>query len=242
MIAPDIVSLRHFYDTPFGADVCRFIGDRVRELWPSAREDVILGVGYCMPYLEHLRAPGTVLSVCMPASQGAAYWPIEGENLVCLSHEAELPFRESSINRILLVHSMENTEYLSGLLDELRRLLVPGGRLLLVVPNRIGFWCHAAHTPFGYGRPFSVTQLRELLEAEQFALTYSSSCLFMPPVRIRPLWRMARHVESMLRVLCPVVGGVLIVEAQKQIYASIRQPVRSRTFVPAGTRAVLGIE
>lgn len=233
MFAPDIVTLRQFYATRFGQDISRFIGQRIHALWPEAKGDTILGIGYCLPYLEHYAQSNTVC-VCMPAEQGAVFWPPQDHNVVFLGHESELPFRESSLNRVLLVHSFENSEQLSWMVEELWRVLVPGGRILIVVPNRMGFWYRSGRTPFGCGRPFSQAQLKDLLRGKEFTCTGSSSALFMPPVRIRFLWRAAQKVEMLGRMLCPIFGGVLLMEAEKQIYASIKQPVHARAgYAPA---------
>ncbi len=47
-------------------------------------------------------------------------------------------------------------------------MLAPGGRLVIVVPNRRGVWARFEHTPFGTGRPFSRGQLTELLRETNF--------------------------------------------------------------------------
>lgn len=244
MFAPDIVTLRQFYATPFGQDISRLIGHSIHRLWPGAPGDVVLGIGYCTPYLEHYLPEAAVACVCMPAQQGAAYWPPQDKNLVFLGHESELPFRENSVNRILVLHSFENTEQLSWMIEEMWRVLTPGGRILVVVPNRMGFWNRSSRTPFGYGRPFSLTQLKDLIASHEFTLTNSSSALFMPPIRLRFLWRMAQRVEKIGRLICPFIGGVLLLEAEKQIYASIKQPVVARAGYAATVRSspVLGLD
>jgi len=39
----------------------------------------------------------------MPAMQGVLPWPPEGPNVVALADEGELPFDDSSIDRVLLI-------------------------------------------------------------------------------------------------------------------------------------------
>lgn len=237
MFAPDIVTLQQFYDSPFGRDVSALVLKRIHALWPSAQGDVILGVGYCNPFLRGLMEDCANVGVVMPAQQGAAYWPPEGQNRVLLAHEAELPVPDNSMNRVLLIHSFEHTEHLSALIAEIRRVLVPGGRALIVVPNRMGLWCHSSRSPFGYGRTFSAAQLADLLAPHQFVVTRTSSALFMPPWPIRLLWKAASKMEAIGRFICPFIGGVLLVEAQKQIYASIKQPVHVRSGYAPPVRA-----
>ena len=43
----------------------------------------------------------------------------------------------TSIDRVLMVHSLEFAESPRETLKELWRVLAPGGRLVIVVPNRI---------------------------------------------------------------------------------------------------------
>ena len=57
------------------------------------------------------------------------------------------------------------------MLAEVWRVLTPGGRLLVVVPNRAGLWARMENTPFGYGRPFSRKQLSRLMRDMQFSPT-----------------------------------------------------------------------
>ena len=114
------------------------------------------------------------------------------------------------------------------MLDDIWRILTPGGRVLAVVPNRMGWWSRSSRSPFGYGRPFSIMQLRDVIADHQFTLTRSSSALFIPPTKSRLAWKFASKIEMVGRALCPFFGGVLLVEAEKQLYASIRQPVSIR--------------
>lgn len=227
MFAPDIISLQQFYDSPFGQDVSALLCQSIDAMWPSMEGDAVLAVGYCNPFLSNAMAGAASLQVAMPADQGAAFWPVGKGNHVFMSQLDQLPLPDAYFNRVLLMHSVEHTESLSGLMSELWRVLVPGGRIMMVVPSRMGFWCHSSRSPFGYGRTFSTAQLKHLLAPHQFTVTRTRSALFMPPLPVRMLWRVAAQVEMVARVICPFVGGVLLLEAQKQIYASIKQPVHS---------------
>lgn len=229
MYTPDIVNLRNFYSTNFGQSVRALISSAILRIWSSTGEDVVVGLGYATPYLASYVTPSAHLAACMPAGQGAAYWPHGGDNLVVISHDSELPFAESSINRVLLVHSMENSEQLSWLIQEIWRVLTPNGKMLAVVPNRSGMWSRSSRSPFGYGRPFSMSQMRTLLGEQQFVITSTSSALFMPPTRMTFCWKIADKLESIGNVICSFLGGflggVILVEAEKQIYSGIAQPV-----------------
>jgi hypothetical protein len=198
----------------------------------------VLGIGFGMQYLEPYLSEASSVMVCMPAGQGAACWPPEGVNRVFLAHESELPLQSNSVNRVLVVHSAEHSEQLSGMMHDIWRILTPGGRVLMVVPNRLSLWSRSSRSPLGYGRPFSMPQLRDLMEEHQFTLMRSSEALFVPPLRLKLLWRMAAKIEMVCRFLCLPFGGVLLIEAEKQIYASIRQPVSAKRYrVPVAAAA-----
>jgi SAM-dependent methyltransferase len=226
MFSPDVISLRQFYATPLGARVQKFIAQTIENLWPEIKGDSLLAVGYALPYIEHYKSGATPLMVCMPAAQGAAAWP-EGNNLVVLSHESELPFQQNSLNRVLLIHSIEHSEQLSGFISEIWRVLVPGGRVLAIVPHRMSFWSGSPHSPFGFGRPFSHSQLRTLFAEHQLTITRTRSALFAPPFVAKVWAKLARHIESIGGFSGFFFGGVIIVEAEKQIYAAVKQaPMR----------------
>jgi len=239
MFTPDVITLRQFYATPFGEGTRELIAASLSYCWPDAKGDTVLGIGFATPYLE----PYANALVCMPALQGGAYWPPASDNRVFLAHESELPIAESSINRVLLLHSVENSEQLVGMIKDIYRVLTPGGRVLAIVPNRLGLWARSSRSPFGYGRPFSMAQLRELMSEEQFTVTRCSSALFIPPTHMRIVWRFAQKIEKIGKLLCPFIGGVLLIEAEKQLYASVKQPVGVRKVYPVGRpagSAVLG--
>ena len=73
------------------------------------------------------------------------------------------------------------------MLQEIWRVLAPGGRLLAVVPNRSGIWARVEAIPFGCGRPFGKTQLTALLRDALFSPLNWTEALAVPPFRARSL-------------------------------------------------------
>ena len=233
MLTPDVISLKQYYASPGGELAKRLIVQAVARLWPDAAGDTVLGLGYSVPLLEGCMARAQQVVVGMSGEQGAVYWPPARGNLVFMAHEAELPLRENTMNRVLLLHSLENTEQLTATMQELWRVLTPGGRLLAIVPNRLGVWSRSSKSPFGYGRPFSMMQLRDLMVRNQFTTLRTASALFAPPGQSPWLHKMAPHIETLGRALCPFLGGVLMIEAEKQLYAAIKQPALAKKIYPA---------
>ena len=58
---------------------------------------------------------------------------------------------------ILISHGLEVSDNQDLLLQEVRRVLKDSGKLVIIVPNRTGFWARSDSTPFGYGKPYSIS-------------------------------------------------------------------------------------
>ena len=224
----DIVDLRAFYTERLGLIVRRLIGEKLARHWPSLAGQRVLGLGYATPYLAELARGAERVIAFMPATQGVANWPPEGPNAAALVADDALPLPDAVIDRALLVHSLEMAENARGQLREIWRVLAPGGRVILVVPNRRGIWAHAENTPFGYGRPFSRGQLTALLRDTLFSPLGWSEALAVPPITRRGWLRSGATWERIGGTLWPAFAGVIIVEATKQLYHGVPARTRSR--------------
>jgi SAM-dependent methyltransferase len=237
----DVVDLRDFYRGVLGQVARRMIRRAIQRVWPDLRAMRLLGLGYATPFLSALWADSERTIAMMPASLGVLRWPNEGGNLVTLADEAELPFADYSIDRVLLVHALETSDEARAMLKEIWRVLAGGGRVLIVVPNRRGIWARLDRTPFGSGRPYTMSQLSQLLRDEQFTPVGSDAALFIPPAKGRMMLRAAAAWERIGRRWFPRFAGVLLVEATKQIYAkpaAIREPRRRLVYAPATTHGL----
>jgi SAM-dependent methyltransferase len=235
-MASDVVDLRDFYLSVLGQVARRMIRRAIRRIWPDLRGMRLLGIGYATPFLSAIATETERVVAMMPASLGVLGWPADGPNLVTLADEAELPFADYSIDRVLLVHALETSEEVRALLKEVWRVMAGGGRLLIVVPNRRGIWARLDRTPFGSGRPYTQGQLSQLLRDEMFTPVGSDAALFIPPARRRMILRSAAAWERIGRRWFPTFAGVVLVEATKQIYAkpaAVRAPRRRLVYTPA---------
>ncbi|MCH8037041.1 MAG: methyltransferase domain-containing protein [Proteobacteria bacterium] len=224
----DVVDLRDFYETQLGAMARRMIRRGIRAMWPDVKGQRVLGLGYATPYLRQFLTEAERTLAFMPASKGVLHWPSEGRGLTALVDETEFPLPDLSIDRVLLVHGLESSEYQSDMLREAWRVLTGEGRLLIVAPNRSGIWARLERTPLGWGQPYSAAQLSRLLRDNMFTPTRSNRALYIPPLRTRALLRSAPAWERIGSRWFPTFGGVVLVEAGKQLYASNLQAERKR--------------
>ncbi|POF32786.1 class I SAM-dependent methyltransferase [Roseibium marinum] len=238
----DVVHLRAFYDLPLGRLLRGLIGTPIRKMWPDLKGQSLLGIGYAGPFMRPYLDKAERVIAAMPAPQGAVPWPREKNSSACtLVEDDALPFPDAYFDRIMLVHALDHCADPAALLREAWRVLAPGGRLIAVVPNRRGLWAQSELSPFGYARPYSGSQLKELLKTCQFNVLEDREALFMPPSRARFILRAARTWEGIGRRMWPAFGGILIMEAEKLVFKSLpadgkksRLRVLRPVFLPEG--------
>lgn len=216
----DVVDLQGFYHSPLGRVVQQLVCRHVREIWPNVSKMSLLGLGYPTPFLDIFRNEATRVIAAMPAAQGVLHWPTGSDGgLTLLTDESSLPFSDQSMDRILLIHCLECSEHLRLLLRETWRLLSGSGRLLIIVPNRQGLWARFEYTPFGHGHPYSPMQISRLLCECLYTPIRTQYGLFMPPLRWRILMSSGPTWESVGQTWFSRLGGVIMIEAIKQVYA-----------------------
>jgi SAM-dependent methyltransferase len=213
------VDLKEFYDTLQGRVVQRIIRQYVRHFWPNVKGQRVAGLGYAVPYLRPFMEEAERVIALMPMQQGAVFWPMEEKGLVSICDEAELPIESSSVDRLLVIHTMHSVESMQAVLQEAWRILKGQGRLIMIVPNRSGIWARIDSTPFGHGTPYSSGQLRQLLREHMFVPERSERALFFPPTSSRLMLVTSSAWEKVGQKLFNAFGGVNIVEATKQLYA-----------------------
>jgi SAM-dependent methyltransferase len=220
----DVVDLRNFYyRTRLGRAAQKVICERVRELWPDTRGQTVLGFGFAVPLLRSYLEESRRVIALMPGQQGVMHWPPSGPNISVLCEEGRWPIETGHADRLILMHALETSENPAGLLDECRRVLGPGGRALLVVPNRAGLWSRSDATPFGVGRPYSLSQLETLLKRQSFIPERHRSALYQPPSQKRFWLQTGQFLESTGRRIPRIyAGGVLIVEVSRRVSAPTR--------------------
>jgi hypothetical protein len=84
----------------------------------------------------------------------------------------------------------------------------------------MGLWARAEWTPFGRGTPYSASQVQDFLKENLFVPEQTRRALFIPPFKSQTLLRSAGLWEKLGARVFPAMGGVLMVEASKQIYAT----------------------
>ncbi len=248
----DVQDLNKFYyRTGLGRVAQRAVRDQLTELWPDTKSETVVGFGFAAPLLRPYLEPSRRVVALMPGPQGVIHWPAGMPNVSVLCEETRWPLQTGQADKIVMLHGLETCENPTSLLEECWRVLGPGGRALFVVPNRGGLWARRDATPFGYGRPYTLTQLEVQLKRHQFVPTRHRAALFALPSHKKFWLRSSAVIEKLGRKISNhYAGGVLMVEATKQVYApkkrglkvDVRAPLRALEGgpVPAAGRVHRG--
>lgn len=211
--------LEQFYASRLGLAARDMASRRLTTLWPDLAGQNVLGYGYTWPYLLPYEAGTNRLVLAMPEGQGAIAHEGKRGVAAVLTQGRALPFSDSSFDRILAVHAMEEAETTAATLAELYRVLSPEGRIVIICANRSGMWARADSLPFGAGRPYSRRQLKAALQHAKFTPTVGANALYIPPVRACARPSVLRGAERFGETVWPRFSGLVLVEAIKRLYA-----------------------
>ncbi|MEM1273119.1 MAG: class I SAM-dependent methyltransferase [Pseudomonadota bacterium] len=230
----DVLALRQFYyRTRLGRIAQKAIRDQVLQLWPEAKGQTVAGFGFAVPLLRPYLSDARRVVAVMPAEQGVMSWPQGADNISLLSQENAWPLPTGLVDKLICLHGLETSEAPAPLLDEIMRVLGPGGRALFIVPNRGGLWARRDATPFGYGRPYSLGQIEAQLKRHDFVPERHAAALFAPPSEKRFWLKSADMFERAGRRLSTyTAGGVILVEASKHAIAPTRPGLAERVRKP----------
>ena len=215
----DVHDLREFYyRSPVGRAAQKVVRDELVRMWPEAKGQTVAGFGFAVPLLRPYLADARRVIALMPGPQGVMPWPDNKPNVSVLCEDTLWPLASGSVDKLVLLHGLETSDTPMALLDECWRVLGPGGRAVFIVPNRTGLWSRSDATPFGFGRPYSLSQLEKQLRDIGLIPVKTLSTLFQPP-STRAIWRQFANTMEAAGRHIPVfaAGGVLMVEAVKQV-------------------------
>jgi SAM-dependent methyltransferase len=243
----DVLDLRNFYyRTNLGRAAQRAIREQMLAIWPPAAGETVAGFGFAVPLLRPYLAEARRVVALMPGPQGVMPWPAGQPNVSVLCEETLWPLQSGEVDKLVVLHGLETSENPSRLLEECWRVLAPGGHVLFIVPNRGGLWARRDRTPFGFGRPYTLTQLETQLQRHAFLPERHRAALYQPPSDRRFWLRSGEMWEKLGRkVSSSYAGGVLLVEATKRVWARppgeperVRRPLRVLDGLPqpAGAR------
>ncbi len=213
----DVVDLKEFYRSPLSNNVQNVIKKMLARLRQTYQNKKTLFVGFGAPYAEQTKSE----FLLMQAHFGVLAWPDNDKNRALLSYEDEWAFTDHIFDEIVIVHGLEYAQHAGNLLQECYRCLRPEGRLIIITPNRRGIWVRSDKTPFGFGQPYTLTQLSLLMKKYNFIPVDVVRNLYTIPSSTWSgnLWSWV--FEQIASRTLQKFSGIIGVAAIKRVHASI---------------------
>lgn len=147
-------------------------------------------------------------------------WMGDGTRLQC-QFDA-LPIESNSVNLVVLSHALGFTDDPETLLEEVYRILKPGGQLILFGFNRWSWWSVVRHTRKKQGYPwmgkfYSISRAKQWLSGIGYGIISNKSFCFIPPIKKRPQLKVINLLEVLGQVCIPKMGAVHMIYAQKKV-------------------------
>ena len=195
----------------FVEDICRRVTDRRPRIL-----DVGCGTGANLLMLsQYGEAEGVDVS-----EDALAFCRERGLEKVKLGAGEELPYEDGSFDLVTALDVVEHMDDDLAGLREMRRVLRPGGRVLLFVPTFMFLWGLQDEVS-NHRRRYRLSELRRVLEQAGFEIertTYANITFFLPILLMRQLMRLtgikaASENNINVSALNGVLGKVLGAES-----------------------------
>lgn len=187
----------------FVEDICRRVTDRRPRIL-----DVGCGTGANLLMLsKYGDAEGVDVS-----EDALAFCRERGLENVKLGAAEKLPYDDGTFDLVTALDVVEHLDDDLAGLREMRRVLRPGGRVLLFVPTFMFLW-GLQDDVSNHRRRYRMPELGRVLEQAGFEIertTYANITFFMPILAMRKLMRLTRiKAESENNINVPALNGVL---------------------------------
>lgn len=162
---------------------------------------------------------------------------------------AALPFASGSVDVIIIPHALEFSKQPEAMLEEVERVLIPEGKLIIAGFNPWSLWGlwrllpPARKNPPWNGRFYGAMTLGRWLSTQGFELLALERFMFRPPLRRPRVMRKLLFLEMPGKFCCPFFAAAYIALASKR-----RMPLTPvklswagrRKLVPSGASADAG--
>ena len=128
-----------------------------------------------------------------------------------------LPFESNSVSLIILPHTLEFCTCPAQLLREIYRVLLPGGRLVILEFNRWSLWSWVYP---GSGRFYSIWNVKKWLNESGYVEIFNKSFFFLGAAKKTFNARLLKFSDVLGQIFTPKMGAVYLIYAQKKMTGS----------------------
>jgi len=209
-----LAELKNFYATDLGVAVQNNINNAINTLWPALAAEIIIGIGYTAHLLQD-KINNNLTASIIPVNP--RFNIQSGKIQTLVSRETDLPLSDNSVDRIIVMHLLEHSKYHNLILREIWRVLKPGGKLLVIVPNKYSLWPHTKELPFNNCALFTIPQIHNLFNHSMFATLRTRASLFAFSMLHNTLPDFSNLLEHWGNKWLYPCGELLLFEAEKMV-------------------------
>ena len=214
--ASDIYS---FYQSKLGSLVKRTIRQKIISSIDETKHIDVCGYGYVSPYLSFINKhfpKSNVIEFRPDFLDGAVKETVDFNQKFI--HEYFLPLEPSMVDVVVSTHLLELVEKPQSSIEEIWRILRPNGYFISILPRRSGIWTRYDNNPFGFGRSYSSSQFKNLID-NYFVLDKKNSFLHFPPWGHYLNYKFYKTFENLGNHIFPYMWGLMVCVCKKIVYA-----------------------
>lgn len=140
-----------------------------------------------------------------------------------LLDEERLPIEDNFFDHIFCVHYLENSKNLKKTLRELWRVLAPGRKIYIILPNKKSSWSFSSQSPFSSGFSFSKNQINQIFEDNFFETQLIERLIYFPSWNSSLMLKNKFFLERIGPYFWRLFNGFYLCVATKRIYANSSQ-------------------
>ncbi len=135
---------------------------------------------------------------------------------------SQLPIESDSIDTVLMMHVLELSQHPQAILEEVHRILKPGGNMIICCFNRWSVWnlMHRLGRKKVFpkaGHCYSLSAIKKQLRTLDCEINVQQTVCFRPPFRKQAAMKQWLFLETLGQMLMPYCGAVVIVMATKKV-------------------------
>lgn len=210
-------AFKKFYKTPKGQFLAQEISGAISVHWDETitKSSDVLFVGYPFPGFLKTFKKAMSVSIFYPSRFLPGKFLKDEKNITVHGDEAHLPFYPGSFNAVFVFHGLENMDDPVSFLEGLWKVLSPDGRLMLMVPNRLGGWKNSGVPGKESARATTQAETKKLLAHAGFSVLGSFGiCYGLPVGFLRKLF-FSKILKTLSGGTIAGFPGFIIFEAEK---------------------------
>ncbi|EHD14320.1 hypothetical protein CIN_02520 [Commensalibacter intestini A911] len=215
--------------------ITTYLQHKLAQIWPDLYGLSFLSTGQTLPLIpRNIWYPHDHIHGIFNITENNYLKYLTGYNpQICCFSIVSFPFQDCSIDRILYIHDKTITkEQFDLFLRSCWKTLSDDGKIILLLPNKLGWWSVIENISLRYRNTFFIQKLNIVLKQQMFRISHYEKVLYFPPriMNIASL-RTNRILEFIGLFFVPFGGGYHLIEIEKNLYAPITVAPLKKNYI-----------